>query len=135
METIAQGIADSSAQNSRDISTKVALNNARKSLGDIDNDFITEAQIPDFIGTIEKLARSHAVTLDIGSISLGGGPGDVAPRPLALRLSGSAAWKGCVDFIASLDAAHYAIDIGDVSLSGDKKGWNFSIEMVQYVTK
>lgn len=133
---VAQEIADSSIQSQRNTSLRMALSRSRPSVDDMADDFIVEAQIPDFIGILEREAEAQSVSLDIGGISLGGSPEDVAPRPLSLRLSGECSWGDCVSFISALDASHYALEVRELSLMAGKGGlWRASIDVVQYVTQ
>jgi hypothetical protein len=132
----AQEVADASIQGQRNVALKASLGRARGSVAEIMGHFTPESQIPDFIGALEKGARDRSVTLDIGSINLGGDPADAGPRPLSLRLTGSCSWKNCVSFVSDLDALHHAIDIQGISLTAGGKGiWRLSVDMVQYVIK
>lgn len=133
---VAQEIANAAIQSQRSLSLKSSFDRARGSVADVVDDFISESQIPDFIATLEGVARKRSVALDIGSINLGGDSADVAPRPLSVRLTGSCSWGNCVSFVSDLDALHYAIDIRDMSLTTGGKGvWKLSVDMVQYIIK
>ena len=133
---LAQEIADASIESQRNVSLKTSLGRAKDSVADILDDFTLESRIPDFISSLERSARDSSVSLEIGSLSLGGSSEDASPRPLTLRLNGSCSWKDCVSFVAGLDAMHSALEIKEVAFSTEGKGvWRFSVDMIQFVIK
>ncbi len=117
------------------------LRNSKDALLRIENRFVTEEGVPEFINILEDKAAQVGVRADFGSINVEPTKGDSPYPQLRVKMSGSGRWEKIVGFISTLDALPYISRIESVNFikmgSTDEKNattsWSFNLELIQYI--
>ncbi len=117
------------------------LRDSKDDLATIDNRFVNEDNVPEFINVLEDKAAQIGVKTNFGSINVEPARGDSPYPQLRVKMTGSGVWEKVVGFVSTLDALPYVARIENVNFikvgSNDEKNatttWSFNVELVQYI--
>jgi Tfp pilus assembly protein PilO len=118
-------------------SIKNVLRDIEVKVKSLENMFIAEASVPDFIDYLENKADSFGIKANIGGISLD--PVSTNGfKTLHVRVNGSGRWSDAVSFVHSLDTMPYVSEINRVSFTKivdteGGAGWGVVVDISQTV--
>lgn len=138
---IAEEARNRSSESTYVSTVRNTLRDSKDALTAIENRFVAEESVPEFINVLEDKAAQVGVRTDLGSINVEPAKGDAPYPQLRVKMSGNGRWEKVVGFISTLDALPYVSRIEHVNFikmgSSDEKNattsWSFNLELIQYI--
>lgn len=116
--------AEQKNNDSRKIKETVAAINSQKI--DLSNYVASEANIVDFIESIERLAREQNLKPAVSNVSVGGGDGD---KTLDMTLTTTGDWSSTLHFMHLIETLPYASTIMSTHFSLQNAIWRYDVRL------